>query len=172
VKRVVVTGSECTGKTTAAAALAATYGVPWVPEAARAVAEARGGGLTIDDVGPIARAHLAAAERVGSTGAALVFLDTDLISTVVYSRHYYGACPRWIERAARDQLADLYLLHRPDIPWVPDASRDRGHLRDVLHALFVDALSEFGASAVEVGGSGDARLAQAARAVDRLVAGV
>ena len=33
--RVVVTGSECTGKTTLAADLAARLSVPWVPEYAR-----------------------------------------------------------------------------------------------------------------------------------------
>ena len=46
-----------------------------------------------------------------------MLLDTDLVSTVVYSRHYYGDCPAWIEAAAVRRLADLYLLHDIDVPW-------------------------------------------------------
>lgn len=163
--RVVLTGSECTGKTSTAAELARLMDVPWVPEVSRIYAEAKGAPLTSSDVSPIARAHVRAVEETERSDPALVILDTDLISTVVYSRHYYGRCPRWIEREARVRLADLYLLHVPDLPWYPDPSRDRGHLRAEMHALFVAALRENAATVVEIAGPGPERVERAIAAI-------
>ncbi len=82
-RRVVLTGSECTGKSTAAAAVAARMGVPWVPEASRTYAEAKGAPLTLSDVAPIARAHVRAVEEAERSAPDLLILDTDLISTVL-----------------------------------------------------------------------------------------
>ena len=99
--RIVVTGSESTGKTTLARDLAAHFGAQWVPEQSRSYAERVRRELKADDVAPIA------SEQIAAEDAALVeairtrrrwlFLDTDLLSTVVYARHYYGSCPAWIE---------------------------------------------------------------------------
>jgi len=99
----------------------------------------------------------------------LLVLDTDLMSTTVYARHYYGACPAWIEQAARDRRADLYLLCDIDVPWVADSVRDRPLQRDHMHALFVEALDALGAPYVTIRGSWADRLATAVAAVGTLV---
>jgi nicotinamide riboside kinase len=170
--RAVVTGGECTGKTTLAARLAARRGVLWVPEAARLVAEEKAGPLDGSDVSLIARRHVAqsdaAAAESSRRGLGLLVLDTDLLSTVAYARHYYGSCPPWVEVAARERLADLYLLHHPDVPWIPGPARDRPDRRDEIHALFEAVLAEFGAEVVDVRGSWDERERLAAAAVDAL----
>ena len=163
--RVVVTGTESTGKTTLARDLAAHFGVWWVAEQARSYAERVGRELTAADVGPIASAQIAAvdaalAAAVGRNDRWL-FLDTDLLSTVVYARHYYGACPSWVEDEARARRGDLYLLAALDIPWSPDSVRDRPHLREQLHDEFRDTLEEFGANVCGVHGLDDARLGSA-----------
>jgi len=90
------------------------------------------------------------------------------VSTTVYARHYYGACPAWIEQAARDRRADLYLLCDIDVPWVADSVRDRPYHREHLHALFVDALDALGAPYVTIHGSWPDRLATAVEAVSVL----
>jgi nicotinamide riboside kinase len=90
---------------------------------------------------------------------------------MVYARHYYGACPLWIEQAARERRSDLYLLCHPDVPWVADAlQHDRGFLREEMHALFVAALAEVGARVVHVRGDWTARREVARRAVEALLA--
>jgi NadR type nicotinamide-nucleotide adenylyltransferase len=171
--RIVATGGECTGKTTLTASLAGRRGALWVPEAARLVAEEKGSPLDADDVAPIARRHVALADAAATAsarhGLRLLFLDTDLLSTVAYARHYYGRCPDWVESAARRRLADLYLLHHPDVPWLPDPARDRPVSRDEIHALFEDVLREFGARVVDVRGGWEERERSAAAAVDALV---
>jgi NadR type nicotinamide-nucleotide adenylyltransferase len=163
--RVVVTGSECTGKTTLARALAGQFGAPWVPERCRAYQDAKGGPLDESDVEPIAREHLAEVEAAEARASGLLVLDTDLVSTLVYARHYYGACPAWIEEAARKSPGDLYLLCAPDLPWEADAQRDRGDRREEMHRLFEQAIGELGVRAVRVEGEGRTRDETAARAV-------
>jgi NadR type nicotinamide-nucleotide adenylyltransferase len=167
-RRIVVTGPECTGKTTIARALANRLGAPWLPEASRAYAEDRrreGRALTRDDVEPIARAAMAAEDAALKSAPADLVLDTDLLSTVAYARHYYGACPEWIEREARARLGAVYLLCAPDVPWVADGVRDRPLEREAMHTQFRAVLEEFGARIAEVRGLGAAREHSAAAAV-------
>lgn len=159
-RRIVVTGSECTGKTTIAQLLAAHLGAPWVPEASRAYAEQRrreGRPLSRDDVEPIARLVIADEDAALRGAPAALVLDTDLLSTVAYSRHYYDSCPPWIEEAARARLGGLYLLCAPDLPWLADGVRDRPAAREAMHALFRAVLAEFGARVVDVAGVGAVR---------------
>lgn len=164
-RRIVVTGSECTGKTTLARDLAAHLGVAWVPEEARRYAERVARLLTADDVEPIARAQReaedAAIAAAGTRGDAWLVLDTDLVSTVVYARHYYGSCPDWIVREAKARVGEAYLLCDIDLPWVGDTVRDRPLAREEMHESFRLALREVGIRPCLVQGSGDARLAAA-----------
>ena len=172
-KRVVVTGSECTGKTTLAGDLARQFGTIWVPEYAREYLDRKVAttGLPLDesDVEPIARGQIAAEDRGTAVANGLLVLDTDLVSTTVYARHYYGACPAWIDQAARDRRADLYLLCDIDVPWVADPARDRPHHREHMHALFVEALDALGTPYVTIRGPWADRLATAIAAASTLV---
>lgn len=169
--RVAVTGSECTGKTTLALAIAARFDAPYVPEFCRGYQDAKGAPLVASDVEPIARGQMAEADAAECRATDLVVLDTDLVSTVVYARHYYGACPAWIESACRERRADLYLFCAPDLPWEADGQRDRGDRREEVHGLFATALASVGAEVVSVAGPGLARLEAAVAAVDWALAG-
>ena len=172
-KRVVVTGSECTGKTTLAGDLARQFGTVCVAEYAREYLDRKVAttGLPLDerDVEPIARGQIVAEDRGAATAKGLLVLDTDLVSTTVYARHYYGACPAWIDQAARDRRGDLYLLCDIDVPWVADSVRDRPHHREHIHALFVEALNTLGAPYVLIRGSWAARLTTAVAAVSEVL---
>ena len=166
-RRVVLTGPESTGKTTLAAALAAALNAPWLPEVARAYAADRlreGRALTAADVEPIARRTVAAEDAVLAQSPALIVADTDLLSTVVYARHYYGACPPWIEREARDRRAECYLLCLPDLPWEADGVRDQPQAREELLMLFRSVLAEFRCTVRELSGSGAVRVTSAIQA--------
>ena len=165
---VVVTGSESTGKTRLAGDLARHFGTTWVPEFARAYGDeqgARGHALDAGDVEPIARGHIEWANAAVADARRVLVLDTDLVSTAVYARHYYGQCPSWIEQAAVERRGDLYLLCDIDVPWLPDPHRDRPHLRAHLHREFVASLEALGARYVTVHGSWDARFASSVAAV-------
>ena len=173
-KRVTVTGSESTGKTTLASDLARVFGTVWVPEYARTYLDEKtartGRALDETDVEPIARGQIESEDRGVAMAEALIILDTDLVSTTVYARHYYGECPAWIEQAARDRRANLYLLCDIDVPWVADPARDLPHARAHMHSLFVSALEALGARYVTIRGSWSDRLAEAIAAVSTVVA--
>lgn len=140
-RRICLTGPESTGKSQLAQRAARELGATWVREYAREYAERLGRELTAADVEPIAHGEIANLDR--ATGE-LHILDTDLISTVVYARHYYGACPTWIEDEARRRRADLYLLLDTDLPWKPDPVRDAaGDTREDLFDAFRATLDEF-----------------------------
>ena len=107
--RVVFTGPESTGKTWLAGRLSRAFRVPCSPEAAREIAAAKGGPLEPADIDRVARRQIeleeAAITAARRDGRGLVLHDTDLVSTVVYGRHYNGSCPAWIEREAARRAA-------------------------------------------------------------------
>lgn len=181
VARVAIVGSESTGKTTLARALAARWKTAWVPEFARAYLEERGpvaaapGDIlsdaktsicTLADIEPIGRGHLASEDRLAREADRVLFCDTDLTVTDVLSREYFGACPEWVSAASREQRYALTFLTGIDVPWEADALRDRPQLRREMHAKFRAALDERGRNYFELTGSHDARLAQADAAIE------
>ena len=198
--RVVFTGSESTGKSTLATEVAKHYGVEVVPEFVRAFAEEKGTPIKFGDHGLIARGQMAledeyiarlrrpalpappslaplstrasARPRRSAFGAeaGLLIQDTDLLSTVVYCRHYFGRCPAWIEEAAEQRRPDLYLLCDIDTPWIADGVRDRGHLRDEMQRLFEEAVTAADTARLTLSGTVQTRLGKAIDGIDKLVA--
>lgn len=168
---VVVTGSECTGKTMLTADLSAHFNAPTSPEYVREYLDTKGAPLDAEDVSPIARGQMRVEDEASAAASALIIKDTDLISTVVYSRHYYGHCPAWIAQAAAGRLADLYLLLHPDVPWVADGlQRDRPEERTEMHERFRRQLEASGALVVNIAGPWETRLDNAITAVTQALA--
>lgn len=164
-RTVCLIGPESTGKTELAQRLAQHLKVPWSGEFAREYAEKRNNQLTYDDVEPIAKGQIETENRELRTGNALI-KDTDLISTVVYSRYYYGRVPDWIVTDARKRKADLYLLMDTDVDWAEDGARDApGDAREDLFDAFRAALDEFDARWVIVSGDWEERFQRALREI-------
>lgn len=167
--RVVLTGSESTGKTTLAVELARHYDAALVPEFVREFAAAKGGVIEFSDHGPIARGQMALEDAQIALGRPVVIQDTDLLSTVVYCRHYFGSAPDWIVDEAVARAPDLYLLCEIDLPWIADGVRDRGHLRQEMQELFRDAVLSSGTPVAIIRGDGKERLEGAIDMVDALL---
>ncbi len=166
--RVVLTGAESTGKTTLARALAAHYQTAWVPEYVRHFVEVEGRVPGETDTVQIARGHLAQAQRSLPRARRVLFLDTDLVSTCLYHRYYFGGEAPWVEEQAVRHRADLYLFLMPDIPWVPDpGQRESPKVRALLHDLFADAIRPL--PHAMVAGSCKQRFQTAVTQVDRLL---
>jgi len=163
--RVVLTGSESTGKTTLAIRLAAHFGVQYVPEFVREFAAKNAGPIAFTDHGPIARGQIAAEDDAIAREPRLIVQDTDLLSTVIYCNHYFGQCPQWIVDTARERRPDLYLLCEIDLPWVADGIRDRGHMREAMQELFRAAVRDSGAPSVVIQGAPSQRFATAVGAI-------
>jgi NadR type nicotinamide-nucleotide adenylyltransferase len=173
-RRVVLIGPECTGKTFLAAYLAEWFDLPWSEEYARQFVEDNPRDVAYADVDAIGLGQQRLEDEAVATatqlGTPAVIHDTDLVSTTVYSRHYYDNCPTSIERAACARVADLYLLHDVDVPWTEDGfQRAQPERRQELFDRFQTTLAGLGAKVVVVSGSWKARREIAIAAVGRLL---
>ena len=164
--RVCLIGPECTGKTLLAQRLAEHYETAWAPEFAREFALEVARPLTLADVDPIGRGQLAGEDLAALDANDILILDTDLVSTAVYSNYYYSAVPQWIVTESKRRLADLYLLMDIDVPFQLDPARDAEEHR-VEHAhAFRRALEDLGADYVVIGGDWEERFRRAVAAID------
>ena len=167
--RIVVSGSECTGKTTLASAIAAKLDAPFSSESARDYVNELGRVVQFSDVEPIARRQIEIEDALLGDDSPMYIFDTDLFSTLIYSQLYFERCPGWIEPLCRARRADLYLLCGIDLPWVKDDfQRGQGTptKRQHAHDLFANVLNENGCSVTAVSGLNDNRLQCAISAIE------
>lgn len=169
-RKVVITGPECSGKTTLALALARAMRGRCVGEAARGYLDALARPYEEKDLPAIARAQLAgedrAMEQAGADG--LVVCDTDLLTLRIWSEEKYGRCDPWIIRQTEQRPYALWLLCRPDIPWEPDPQRENPHDRDRLFARHEELLRELEKPFVIMEGEHPRRLRKAIDLVEML----
>lgn len=174
-KKVVVLGPESTGKSVLCEKLALHYGTAWCPEYAREYLIVLGRNYTYNDLLFIAKKQLDLANSY--TADALeknfntIFFDTDMHVMRVWSEVVFGKCDPWIIEQAALQQADLYLLCKPDIPWVDDGLREYPDLqvREDLFNIYKEILSRQNVSWIEIGGNYTNRLQLAIEAVDSVL---
>ena len=155
VKRICFYGPESTGKSTAAIAMAERYNTVSVPEVARELLTSND--FTIDDIIRIGKAQT---ERVLEyTGIAnkLLFCDTDLIVTQIYSRHYLGVVPDILYELEKKITYDKYFFFDIDVPWIDDGLRDLPHQRESMRQVFLTELEKRNINPVMVKGSFEER---------------
>lgn len=167
--RIVLTGSECTGKSTLVSMLAEHYAVPYVEEYLREYFIANNGVLTLEDAVPIAKGQLEAELAVEAQQPRFLLCDTNMLSSAVYNKYYYGTNPEWIESTMAERGYDLYLLCGIDIPWEADGQRDRPEEREYMQGLFRKELESRCTSFVEVQGTRQERFARAVEAIDAVL---
>ncbi len=134
VKRVAIVGAESTGKTTIAEKLANHFQTVWTPEFARGFLDEKGADCSIEDIHKIAKGQLRTEEEGAREANKILFCDTDLMTTCIWSEYLFNECPAWIEEKSYEQKYDLTLLMNIDVPWVADPQRPAPHLR----AFFLD----------------------------------
>ncbi|MBY0523290.1 MAG: AAA family ATPase [Gemmataceae bacterium] len=169
VKRVCLFGPESTGKTTLCRRLAEHYDTVWVSEYARGYLDHKASPCEMTDVAYIARGQAAAEDALARQANRVLFCDTDVLTTMLYSDLYYGSCPDRVRQAAEQRHYDLYLLNDVDVPWVADPQRDMPHRREELRDRWLQALAARGRPHTLVRGSWEERFTIACEAVGRLL---
>lgn len=167
-KRVCVFGPESTGKSTLARNLAAHFGTVAVPEYARTHLEAQEGRVGLEDMEPIARGQVATEEALVRNANRLLFCDTDVLETTIWSDVLFGECPPWVRAEAERRTYDLYLLTDVDVPWVSDMIRYLPEERRSFFDRCEEALRSRNRPYVRVSGDWDQRWRTAVEAVDQL----
>jgi HTH-type transcriptional regulator, transcriptional repressor of NAD biosynthesis genes len=168
-RRVRIVGPESTGKSTLTAELAARFNTCFAEEYARPLLEPKAGRCALEDIPRIARGQRASEEALARQANRVLFCDTDLTTTVIWSELLFGECPDWIRAEAAARRYDLTLLLDVDVPWVDDNQRHFPERRRELFERFEAAFSAQPGALVTLSGDFDARRAQAVAAVEALL---
>lgn len=166
VKRICVFGPESTGKSTLARDLANHYQTVHVPEFARPWLDPRQGVCDVVDIPIIARGQLASEDALARQANRLLFCDTDVLTTTIWSEVLFGGCPEAVRQEARERRYDLTLLLDVDVPWVDDQQRYLPHARREFWQRCRDALESHGRNYVSISGTWSERFEQACSAIE------
>ncbi len=168
-KRVCIFGPESTGKSTLTRNLAKHYSSAYVPEYARTHIESRNGDITSDDIPMIAQGQIASEDAIAFNANRVLFCDTDLITTTIWSDWLYQSCPEWIEAEANQRQYDLYLVTDVDVPWVEDAVRYLPEERKSFLDRCIEELEKRNRDYIVLSGNWEQRMANAIAAIDEIL---
>ncbi|MDX1910132.1 MAG: AAA family ATPase [Saprospiraceae bacterium] len=124
IRRVALLGPESCGKSFLAEQLAVRFNTVFVEEYGRTYCEKFGMDSTELDFAHVAGGQLYREDEMALQANRVLFCDTELIVTQVWSEVYFnGKCQPWIFWADHLRRYDLFLLLAPDIPWENDGLR-------------------------------------------------
>jgi nicotinamide riboside kinase len=129
--RIIITGSESSGKTTLCKSLSSHFNISFSKEYAREYLQKIDRNYTQEDLIIIAKGQLKSEKNC-------TLLDTDLITIKIWSHYKYGSCDKWILEQIEKQKANkrLYLLCKPDIAWEEDPLRENPENRMDIFKLY------------------------------------
>lgn len=171
--KITLYGPESTGKTTLAKQLAEHYQTVWTPEFAREYLQEKWNNTrqtcAQEDLIPIAigQTQLENESLVKANG--ILFSDTNLLVTKVFSDIYYGSSEKALEKAAKKHKYDLFLLTDVDLPWEKDDLRDRPENREKTLAIFEQALIDYKKPYIKISGNKERRFQKAVALIDELI---
>ncbi len=128
IKLICFYGPESTGKSTMAKHFAEIYKTEFVPEVAREMVDSNS--FSVDDIIEIGKAQTARVIEKAKEANKILFCDTDLITTQIYSQHYLKTIPPILFEFEKQITYDYYFLFDIDTPWVADGLRDLGNIED------------------------------------------
>jgi HTH-type transcriptional repressor of NAD biosynthesis genes len=134
VKKICFYGPESTGKSSMARRLADRFQTESVPEVSREILTSNE--FSRDDIIRIGREQTLRVMEKTRIANKLLFCDTDVITTEIYSAFYLHEIPSELFALEKQIHYDQYFLFQPDVPWVADGIRDLGHRRQEMYAIF------------------------------------
>jgi nicotinamide riboside kinase len=166
--RVVITGPECTGKSTLSAQLALHYNTVFIPEYAREYVENLNRPYTYNDIVKIAEEQVREEIEFAGKARNILFYDTYLIITKVWFDVVFKRKPEWIDEILGRKQIHLFLLC--NIPWYPDKVRENGGvMREKLFQTYRQEIERYGFPYKIINGKGEKRLQNAISAVSLLM---
>lgn len=171
VRRVCVFGPESTGKSTLAKQLAKHFGTAYVPEYAQTYIATNGKDIDDDDMLAIARGQCALEDAVARESNGVLFCDSDLVTSIIWSGRLVGSVPDWLRNEADKRHYDLYLLTHYDVPWVDDVHRYIPKESPAFFDRCVLELERRKRTFAQVRGNWDERFQVAVEAVEEMLKG-
>ena len=173
VKRIVIIGSESSGTTTLARALAEHYRTVWVPEYGRTYSEGRvhsSEPWRSDEFIHIATEQIRMEDALATLANNVLICDTDAFATSIWHERYMGAPSDDVTAIAASRKYDLYVVTDVNIPFERDEIRDGESFRQWMQRRFVEELSKSSTPVIVVTGPHEQRFAAAVKKIDEILA--
>lgn len=168
-KKVIILGSESTGKSSLCKLLSEHYNCDYVPEVARSIND-QSNECTMADLATIANAHAIAIEEISQTAKSpLLIIDTDINITQSYAQFLFQQNLDLTQGIIEANKADLYLYLDNDCPHVQDGTRLNKNDRDLLHLSHQKTLQENGIDYVVISGDWESRFSKSIEYIDDLI---
>lgn len=176
-KKVLIAGTESSGKTTLTKCLAKLYNTSWSEEVGRYYARDYLGNdetiYTDTDFSRIAHLQYEQDYQALRTANKVCFFDTDATYTDYFCELYMGRPNKLVEAYIDHTRYDLLLYLLPDVKWVADGQRLHGdeESRRSLNEKLISMYKKhgFGEKMVMVSGNYNQRLTKAVEQVDLLL---
>ena len=169
IKKVVVIGPECTGKSDLSAFLADRFNTVWVPEYARAYLDNLSRPYEEHDLLTIAQGQMRSEDQSRHLAHDVMICDTNLYVLKVWSEFKFGRCHPEILANIASRPYDLYLLTYVDIPWQEDPQREHPDKRQQLYEIYHHEMMRQSVPFVEIRGPRDQRRKSAVEAIEKIV---
>lgn len=170
-KKIVIIGPECTGKSTLSAQLANHYKTVWCPEFARNYLLQHNNEYSYNALLNIAMGQIELEDSLQKKAKNnFYFIDTNMYVLKVWCEVAYNNCHTWILKQIAKRQYDKYLLCNVDLPWVQDGMREYPDIqtRQRLFKMYKDLLINSNEKWAVVSGAPHERLQTAIRLVDSL----
>lgn len=168
VTKVVLLGTESTGKTTLTQKLSAYFNSSAVMEAGRDLIP-DSHHFSVADLYLVAREHAAHIQQMETGPSPLVIIDTDVHITASYGIYAFGETLAIDPAVYAANKADLYLYLNNDVPYVQDGTRLSEAERDLLDQSHRQVLKQYDIAYEEITGDWEARFQQAVALITQLL---
>lgn len=166
--KVVILGTESTGKTMLTEKLSTFYKCSFVSEVGRELIP-DSNSFTINDLHFVAQEHAKRIENVVLGESPLVIIDTDIHITKSYSKYTFGEKLEVSEDIYNTNKANLYLYLNNDVEYVQDGTRLSEIERNLLDISHRQVLTEHQIKIVEIKGDWNERFENAVEQINKLV---
>jgi len=166
--KVVILGTESTGKTTLSEKLARHYKCTLVQEAGRDIV-ADSNFFSFDDLTLIASEHAKRIDNAILGISPLIVIDTDIHVTKSYSNFAFGRELKVDEQIFNSNRANLYLYLNNDVEYVQDGTRLSETDRNLLDLSHREILKQHSIDLVEISGNWEQRFEKAVKQIDKII---
>lgn len=142
VKKIVLLGTESTGKTTLTEKLANAFQTNFVLEQARQIEKVTDD-FTFEDLQTVVQIQTEAIQKAQENSNKFLFIDTNLLITLSYAQFLFGKKLEVSKDIHQANQADIYFYLDKDAPFIQDGTRLSENDRNQLNASHLKTLEEY-----------------------------
>ena len=166
--KVVIIGTECTGKTNLTQKLANYFNCSFVLEAGRDII-ANSNFFAFEDLYVVATEHANRINRAILADSPLVIIDTDIHTTKSYSRFMFKKELEISADIYHSNKANIYLYLNKDVEYVQDGTRLSESERNLLDSSHRNVLIDHNIDIIELKGDWNQRFNIAVEQINKLI---